>query len=141
MKFTGRRRLALVAVPDPVPVEGPSLEELAAIEAEEPLILAELDVVDAECRIARRDVVTEWDWRRLRRAQDKVTRVAAQLRRLGACSCPPYRWTDTEVRMSDCRYGCKVWRCRCGAERLLHSAIYGCPTGRAALTAAAAAVA
>lgn len=31
-----------------------------------------------------------------------------------------------EVRMSDCRYGCKIYRCRCGEETLIHSATYGC---------------
>lgn len=33
-----------------------------------------------------------------------------------------------EVRMSDCEFGCKVWRCEsCGEEMVLHSATYGCP--------------
>ena len=33
----------------------------------------------------------------------------------------------TEVRMSDCEYGCKVWRCEsCGEEQVQHSATYGC---------------
>lgn len=36
----------------------------------------------------------------------------------------------TEVRMSDCRYGCKVFRCgSCGDESVLHSATYGCRGG------------
>lgn len=37
-----------------------------------------------------------------------------------------------EVRMSDCAFGCKVWRCEsCGEEMLLHSATYGCRGGAA----------
>ena len=33
----------------------------------------------------------------------------------------------TEVGMSDCEFGCKIWRrgC-CGEELVLHSATYGC---------------
>lgn len=38
----------------------------------------------------------------------------------------------TEVRLSDCEFGCKVWRCEsCGEEMLIHSATYGCPGGAA----------
>lgn len=33
-----------------------------------------------------------------------------------------------EVRLSGCRFGCKVVRCGCGAETVEHRAIYGCPT-------------
>lgn len=37
-----------------------------------------------------------------------------------------------EVRMSDCEFGCKIWRrpC-CGEELLIHSATYGCRGGSA----------
>lgn len=36
-----------------------------------------------------------------------------------------------EIRMSNCEYGCKIYRCKCGTEHVWHSAVYGCPTGRA----------
>jgi len=35
----------------------------------------------------------------------------------------------TEMRMSDCRYGCKVMACQCGSEVVEHRAAYGCPIG------------
>lgn len=40
------------------------------------------------------------------------------------------RSSQTEIYMSDCRYGCKVFRCSgCSAERIIHSATYGCRVG------------
>jgi hypothetical protein len=60
----------------------PSAVELDAIEAEWPLIAAELDVLDAELAILNavdRGGPTVLDWRRLRRAEAHVTRVAAEL--------------------------------------------------------------
>ena len=62
--------------------DGPSAADLAAIEAEWPLIAAELDLLDAEINLinaADRGGPTVLDWRRLRRAESKVTRVAAEL--------------------------------------------------------------
>jgi hypothetical protein len=62
--------------------DGPSLADLAAIEAEMPLIIAELDLLDAEIRnlyAADRGGPFPVDWRRLRRAEARVTRVAAEL--------------------------------------------------------------
>ncbi|MFG1902153.1 DUF6284 family protein [Micromonospora carbonacea] len=60
----------------------PSHEALTAIEAEWPLIEAELFVLDAEISL----IIAEdhggpspLDWRRLRRAEARVTRVAAEL--------------------------------------------------------------
>jgi hypothetical protein len=38
-----------------------------------------------------------------------------------------------EAGLSDCRFGCKVFRCTCGVERVEHMASYGCPGGRAEL--------
>ncbi|MFC7529124.1 DUF6284 family protein [Actinoplanes sp. GCM10030250] len=63
-------------------LDGPSPAELAVIDAEWPLIAAELDVLDAEITIinaAHRGGPTVLDWRRLRRAEAHVTRVAADL--------------------------------------------------------------
>ncbi len=60
----------------------PTAAELAAIEAEWPLIAAEMDVLDAEITLlyaADRGGPTSMDWRRLRRAEAKVTKVAANL--------------------------------------------------------------
>ncbi|UQU65098.1 DUF6284 family protein [Couchioplanes caeruleus] len=63
-------------------IDEPSPAELDAIEAEWPLIAAELDVLDAEIAIinaADRGGPAPLDWRRLRRAEARVTRVAAEL--------------------------------------------------------------
>ena len=60
----------------------PSADELDAIEAEWPLIAAELAVLDAEIDVlnaADHGGPTELDWRRLRRAEARVTRVAVEL--------------------------------------------------------------
>ncbi|MEU4420627.1 DUF6284 family protein [Actinoplanes sp. NPDC024001] len=60
----------------------PSDAELDAIEAEWPLIAAELDLLDAEISILNADDrggPTVLDWRRLRRAEAQVTRVAVEL--------------------------------------------------------------
>jgi hypothetical protein len=63
-------------------LEGPTPADLDAIETEWPLIAAELDVLDAEITIinaADRGGPSSLDWRRLRRAEARVTRVAAEL--------------------------------------------------------------
>ena len=60
----------------------PSDDDLSAIEAEWPLIEAELSVLDAEITnvyAAERGGPSPLDWRRLRRAEARVTRVAAEL--------------------------------------------------------------
>ena len=60
----------------------PSLEALSAIEAEWPLIAAELDALDAEITLinaADQGGPSPMDWHRLRRAEARVTRVAAEL--------------------------------------------------------------
>jgi hypothetical protein len=65
----------------PAPGE-PTPDDLAAIEAEWPLIEAELFVLDAEISLihaAHNGGPTVLDWRRLRRAEAHVTRVAAKL--------------------------------------------------------------
>jgi hypothetical protein len=62
----------------------PSPEALAAIEVEWPLIAAELDVLNAEIAniyAADHGGPSPLDWRRLRRAEARVTRVAAELAR------------------------------------------------------------
>ncbi|MEU4239779.1 DUF6284 family protein [Actinoplanes sp. NPDC026619] len=113
----------------------PTLADLAAIELEEPLIRAETDLVDAEVGMlhaADRGGPTKLDRRRLRRANRRVLYVALTLafgRRHELCR--PFQ--EDEVGMSNCRWGCKVYRCaECGEEQLRHSAIYGCRTPLAA---------
>ncbi|WP_433793293.1 DUF6284 family protein [Actinoplanes sp. CA-252034] len=67
---------------DPFEPLGPSSAELDAITAEWPLIAAELDLVDAEIaeiNAADHGGPSPLDWRRLRRAEARVTRVAAEL--------------------------------------------------------------
>jgi hypothetical protein len=59
---------------------GPTAAELASIEAEWPLIEAELAMLDAEITIlTSQGGASPLDWRRLRRAEARVTRVAAEL--------------------------------------------------------------
>jgi len=63
-------------------INEPTRRELAAIEAEWPLIAADLDVLDAEISLIYAEDnggPTVLDWRRLRRAEAAVTRVAAEL--------------------------------------------------------------
>ncbi|MEV4466373.1 DUF6284 family protein [Micromonospora echinofusca] len=60
----------------------PTAADLAAIDAEWPLIAAELDVLDAEITMLYAEDhggPTALDWRRLRRAEARVTRAAAEL--------------------------------------------------------------
>ena len=59
---------------------GPTDAELAAIEAEWPLIEAEMALVDAEIRIlTAQPRPSALDWRRLRRAEQRVLRQALAL--------------------------------------------------------------
>lgn len=63
-------------------IDEPSAAELDAIEAEWPLIEAELSVLDAEIALinaADHGGPSPLDWRRLRRAEAAVTRIAAEL--------------------------------------------------------------
>ncbi|MET8152584.1 DUF6284 family protein [Actinoplanes sp. NPDC049668] len=62
--------------------DGPSAADLDAIEVEWPLIEADMDVLDAELALiyaADHGGPSPLDWRRLRRAEARVTRVAAEL--------------------------------------------------------------
>ena len=123
-----RRVVASVREADPA---GPTEADLAAIEREWPLIEAELALVDAEIRALT--VVggpSPLDWRRVRRAEQRVLRqtfafVAGERRR--STESHVHDLNLVEVRMSDCEFGCKVWRCEsCGEETVLHSPMYGC---------------
>ena len=65
----------------PVAAE-PTAADLAAIDTEWPLIAAELDVLDAEITMLYAEDhggPSPLDWRRLRRAEARVTRAAAEL--------------------------------------------------------------
>jgi hypothetical protein len=62
-------------------LDGPTSAELDAIEDEWPLIAAELDVLYAEITLINagdHGGPSPLDWRRLRRAEARVTRVAAE---------------------------------------------------------------
>ncbi len=63
----------------PPELDGPTDEDLAAIEREMPLIEAELELVDAEIRVLTVTRPSELDWRRLRRAEARVMREALAL--------------------------------------------------------------
>jgi len=70
-----RKHLALIATE-------PTAADLAAIETEWPLIAAELDILDAEITMFYAEDhggPSPLDWRRLRRAEARVTRAAADL--------------------------------------------------------------
>lgn len=61
-------------------LEGPSVDELAAIEREMPLIEAEVLLLDAQIAILCADPApSEVDWQRVRRAQRRVLREARAL--------------------------------------------------------------
>ncbi|MFC7530491.1 DUF6284 family protein [Actinoplanes sp. GCM10030250] len=65
-----------------LPLGEPTPAELSAIEAEWPLIEAELSLLDAEIsliNVADHGGPSPLDWRRLRRAEARVTRVAVEL--------------------------------------------------------------
>ncbi|MGI5523587.1 DUF6284 family protein [Micromonospora sp. CA-259024] len=69
-----RNRLALITAE-------PTAADLAAIDAEWPLIAAELDLLDAEITLLYAEDhggPTELDWRRVRRAEARVTRAATE---------------------------------------------------------------
>ncbi|MDG4815177.1 DUF6284 family protein [Micromonospora sp. WMMD956] len=109
---------------------GPAAADLAAIEQEWPLIAADLDLLDAEIAMlyaADDGGPTALDWRRLRRAESRVTRAAAEV-----AARPAHVCNLIEVRLTtDCRYGCKILACRvCGGEQVSHRAVYGCPAGQ-----------
>jgi hypothetical protein len=66
----------------PLDAVDPTADDLSAIEAEWPLIAAELDALDAEISLLYaedRGGPTELDWRRVRRAEQRVMRTAAAL--------------------------------------------------------------
>ena len=66
----------------PLWLDEPTPGDLSAIEAEWPLIDAELTVLDAEIALinaADQGGPSPLDWRRLRRAEARVTRVAVEL--------------------------------------------------------------
>ncbi|GIH21488.1 DUF6284 family protein [Rugosimonospora africana] len=60
----------------------PTADDLAAIDVEMPLIEAEIAVLDAEIRILTAVRPAALDWRRLRRAEQRVMREATELVRI-----------------------------------------------------------
>ncbi|MFY1573366.1 DUF6284 family protein [Verrucosispora sp. WMMD703] len=66
----------------PTATAEPTAADLAAIDTEWPLIAAELDVLDAQITMLYAEDhggPTALDWRRLRRAEARVTRAAAEV--------------------------------------------------------------
>jgi len=89
--------------PGPDDDAGPSPADLAAIEHEWPLIAAELDVLDAEIAVLNADEhggPSPLDWRRLRRATARVTKVAAELATRPHRPQEPRRTTPAELEGS-----------------------------------------
>jgi hypothetical protein len=76
-----RKELTPVMVHDLTPdVAGPTDADLAAIETEWPLIEAEMALVDAEIHMLTvHGAPSALDWRRLRRAEQRVLREALAL--------------------------------------------------------------
>ncbi|WP_416902036.1 DUF6284 family protein [Micromonospora echinospora] len=109
---------------------GPSAVDLAVVEQEWPLIAAELDVLDAEISLlyaVDHGGPTVLDWRRVRRAEARVTRAAAEGVRppWSADGCVPHRLAV--VGWSGCGYRCEVVRCpECGGEQVVHNTADGC---------------
>ncbi|MDG4768520.1 DUF6284 family protein [Solwaraspora sp. WMMD406] len=109
----------------------PTDVDLAAIEAEWPLIAAELDALDAEIALlaaADSGGPTDLDWRRHRRAEARLTRVAAVVARpsWSADGCVPHRLAV--VGWTGCVYRCEIVRCpECGGEQVIHRTADGCP--------------
>ncbi len=69
-------------IPHTTDMPAPTAADLAAIDTEMPLIEAEIDVLNAEIAMlyaADRGGPTALDWRRVRRAEARMTRVAAEL--------------------------------------------------------------
>lgn len=66
-------------------LDGPNVDDLAAIEREMPLIEAEVLLLDAQITVLTSDHrPTDLDWQRLRRAQRRVLREARDLLALRA---------------------------------------------------------
>lgn len=59
--------------------------------------------------------------RRLRVGKNCYKRLASQA---------PHTHDMAEAAMSDCPFGCKIFRCPCGEEQVRHMASYGCPAGK-----------
>nr|QLK01302.1 hypothetical protein HZU44_08695 [Micromonospora carbonacea] len=114
---------------------GPSVSDLAAIEAEWPLIAAELDLLDAEISLIYAEDhggPSPLDWRRLRRAEARVTRTATTTVRpsWSADGCMSHRLAV--VGWTGCGYGCEIVRCPdCGGEQVLHRTEDWCRAGMA----------
>lgn len=111
----------------------PTDEDLSDIERELPLILADLDELDAEIQqIYAEDPggPSELDWRRYRRIERQVMRAVVEVTHV--CSPLPLE----ERRLSACRSSCEVVACPgCGTESVEHRPAYGCPTGAVRLAA------
>ncbi|KIR64260.1 hypothetical protein TK50_00625 [Micromonospora haikouensis] len=113
----------------------PSAADLAAIEAEWPLIAAELDLLDAEISLinaADHGGPSPLDWRRLRRAEARVTRTATMPVRPAWSADGCVSHSLAVVGWTGCGYGCEIVRCPdCGGEQVLHRTEDGYRAGMA----------
>ncbi|WP_051799907.1 DUF6284 family protein [Catenuloplanes japonicus] len=108
--------------------DGPSAEDLAAIEAEWPQI--EQDLADLDAEIRALGVSPDPGWGGYRRAESMALATVTDLVNRRRHDCLLHL---VETGMSDCRYGCKVLTCtKCFTGGVVHNSTYGCRAGQAA---------
>ncbi|GAA0432649.1 hypothetical protein Aca07nite_19870 [Actinoplanes capillaceus] len=120
-------------------VGDPSPADLAAIEAEWPEIQADIDALadpDAvDALVAHIEAIESGALAVPRRRRTERVLLTAIRGLVNRHVCRSSQLTEVAMT-SDCRFGCKVLRCgECGGEQVSHRAAYGCPIGRAELTA------
>jgi hypothetical protein len=119
--------MATLTAPDPD--DGPTVADLAAIEAEWPLIEAELAVTDAQIRVLlAAPGPSPLDWRRLRRAEHQV--LAGQVRHAAAAGRPDHAGGVTAPAGCPVAAACQS----CGARRGLAALEADTPVGVICLT-------
>lgn len=82
-----------------------------------------------DCRECQRQIAIDRHKMAVMELVAKGLGMTAPLAYSGYAACRP-EWMGDEIAMSDCRYGCKVFRCRhCERESVVHSRTYGCRQG------------
>lgn len=109
----------------PLYAEGKHRRQLAGLIHEYALAMVRCERIIRDFRFTADDI--EQAGRALSRAARPLETYISAMPEPDTCGCT---FNLDEVRMSDCRYGCKIWRCgKHGGERIIHSAAYGCPLG------------